>query len=132
MEQRAERAKYLEEFRNQYEEAFDGFLEFLTEFGDTPLPPDPSSMGFDERSLEELDRDELGTIRDILHTKLGIKVLDEDTLVRSYTTNAPEDATAPGEMKIDVLKTNIEGTFLQEIKYADNMVRWVIGPDQDI
>ncbi|MDO8429442.1 MAG: hypothetical protein Q7S88_02320 [Candidatus Daviesbacteria bacterium] len=100
---------------------------------DIPRPPDPYSMGFDERTLEELTPAELEVARRVIYSKLGLDPdkIDDDK-VRTYESPVPEDAKSPGIIKIDVFKTNNPDIFLQELNSPDGEKRWLIGPDQDI
>lgn len=126
--------RLLEALRQQYREGLPGFLESIDELGDgEPLPPEPYSLGLDdERTFEELSVDELKVVREELHRYLGINLTDPNEAVRRYFTFAQEESTVPGEMQVKVKKTNREGIFLQEMRYEDNALRWVVGPDRNI
>ncbi len=122
----------LEIFRQNFEKGLDDLLALNEEFPGNPLSPDPSSMGFDERTLEQLSMQELSEIRGILYQRLGINMEDPGAQVDIYPTNAPAGATSPGPMEVRVLKTNQPDLFLQEIVYQDRVTRWAIGPNQRI
>jgi hypothetical protein len=119
----------------EYGEAVVNLVETMLESPEEwpePLPPDPYSFGMGERTFEQMGMEELAVIRHMLYTVLGINVMDPETLVRTYKSIAAESAEAPGEIEWDVLKTNRKGMVLQEGKYSDRMVRWVVGPDKNI
>ena len=130
-----EKEQSLRTFEYEFTRGLADVLELLELMPEQPLAPDPCSMGFDERTLEELDPDELAVVRGVLFSNLGVdpEKLDE-AIVRQYNTPAPENAKVPGEIKVDVYKTNKEeeGIVLQELTFADGEKRWVVGPDVDI
>lgn len=121
----------IEAFRKEYQYQL-GVLLDSGIYEDLPLPPDPYSMGIRETNLEELNREQLSAVRDILFGALGVDREDPSFLQRVYKTEAPQGALVPGEISATVFKTNREGLFLQELTYADSQQRWVIGPDVNI
>lgn len=125
----AEFENHNEEFREAFGKGLDDLLNLLEVAGDTPLPVDPSSMGVDERTFEELSEAEKKLAQGVIYERLG---LDPDKLpeakVRDYTTQAPEQ----GEIQVTVFRTNNEELFLQELTFADGEKRYMLGPDQDI
>lgn len=85
-----------EEFRQKFRQEFSDLLEsglFETE----PLPPDPSSMGLGETTLEELSPEQLSIVRETIFGKLGVDDKNPDFLHREYESEAPEEATVPGK-----------------------------------
>lgn len=135
MAERSEQEEQLEAFKESYKEGLEGLLELLEVAPEQPLPPDPSSMGIDERTLEELSPEELAAARSILFERFGVDPEKlEEARVRQYSTPAPEEGKVPGDIRVDVYKTNMEeeGIVLQELTFADGAQRWVVGPDQDI
>jgi hypothetical protein len=135
MSEIGEEEQRLRNFEYEFTKGLADLLELLELRPEQPLAPDPFSMGFDERTLEELNPDELGIVRRSLFYNLGIDTNKlEKFLVRQYSTPAPEDAKVPGEIKVDVYRTNkeVDGIFLQELTFTDDEKRWVIGPDVDI
>lgn len=123
----------LEAFKEKFKVGFLEFLDFMEQFGDIPMPPDPSSMDMDDpRTLEELSLKEIAQARVVIFEELGIDPTRGSFELRSYKTIPPEDAVSPGEIDVHVLKTNREGVVLQELVFQDRVVRWLLGPDQDI
>lgn len=113
---------FKEDFRRGLGDLF-GYLEVAPE---EPIPPDPSSMGFDDRTLEDITDTERAELKRILFEELGVDPNNnKDSLVRSYKVEA---------LNIQVFRTNREdeGIFLQEILYPDGEKRWVVGPDRNI
>ena len=121
----------LAEFRLRVEGGVGDFLDFVAEFGDTPLPPDPSSMMDDPRSMEELLSDEQMVVRDVVYSALGLHG-SGDIEVRRYETEAPPEARVPGKVRVTVSRTNREGIFIHEMVFPDGALRWAVGPDVDI
>ncbi len=121
----------LEKFGRRYEEELDGLLDSGI-CDDEPLPPDPSSMGMGETSLEELTDDELSVVRETLFKKLEVNPLDPKATHRTYQTEAPQEASVPGEINVRVFKTNREEAYLQEMTFQDGKRRWTIGPDSNM
>ena len=117
------REKQLEVFKANFEHGIDEMLELADFLFDIPKPPDPYSMGFDEKAVAQ----------QVIYQKFGLtpEIRDEARL-RTYTTQAAEDAKVPGEIKVDMFKTNQENLFLQELTFQDGHKSWVIGPDQNI
>lgn len=133
MDQEKHESQELEAFREQYRAALPEFIEFVTDLGDGLLyPPDPASMNMDERNFEMLNLEELNAVRAELHNFFEINPNDPNKIIRRYSSMAPEGSTTPGEMQIEVKRTNVEGIVLQEMTYGDRAVRWVAGPDADI
>lgn len=126
-------AKLLEVFRANFETGIDEMLEMADFLFDRPKPPDPYSMGFDERAVDELSDEEKAVAQQVIYRKFGLTPdkLDE-ARVRTYATQAPEDAKVPGEIKAEMFRTNREDIFLQELTFQDGSKSWVIGPDQNI
>ncbi len=127
------RERQLEVFRANFEHGIDEMLELADFLFDIPKPPDPYSMGFDERAIDELTDDEKAVAEQVIYQKFGLNPerIDEARL-RTYTTQAAEDAKVPGEIKVAMFKTNQENLFLQELTFQDGHKSWVIGPDQNI
>lgn len=126
-------AEQLEEFKENFREGLITSLEFAAEFTpDAPIPPDPLSMGFDERTLEEISRNELAVVQEVLYQELGLEPAIENFKVREYVASPSEGATVPGEVEVYVYKTNREGIFLQELLFKDGQKRWMFGPDVNI
>jgi len=121
----------LEEFRRRYEEELEELLDSGL-YDSEPLPPDPSSMGLGEITLEDLGSEEMDIIRDVLYERFEINPSASDVLHREYKSQAPAEATVPGEIDIKVFKTNREGTYLHEMTFRDGAVRWAVGPDSNI
>lgn len=119
----------LELFGEEYREALEGFLEGAedNEFFKDPVSPDPFSLGVSDDTLEDMDIDHLGAVRNVLHRVLQIDPMDPDTLIREYVAEAPETAESPGEIKVAVLKTKFKGMGLHEMRFKDRMVRWTVG-----
>lgn len=130
---------FREHFRNSLRELLDNAEIIL----DVPRPPDPASMGFDERTLEELGDAEKRLVRDILFEQLGIDPQKEEAArQRTYQTQTEVEITRqsgsviPSHSPIDVFvyrtNRNDQGIVLQELIFPDKERRWVIGPDQNI
>lgn len=143
MAERDSRRKELEAFRESFEAGFPGFLEFVEEFGDTPVPPDPFSMGIDDRTLEDLSPDELRIVRSITFAQLGIDQRNPAVArVRNYQSRTPDMIKRPSGLVIpkgspidvEVFKTNRleQGIHLHELTFSDRALRWAVGPNQDI
>ncbi len=128
MSEQNKESQELAAFGENFRAGLNDLLELLAVSPD-PLPPDPASMGFDERTLEELSPAEKALVQQILYQTLGV-----DPLVKSreYMTQAPQEATVPGEVLVWVYPTNQEGIVLQEMMFLDGDKRWVLGPDQNI
>lgn len=128
-------AKHIEVFKLNFKEGLDELLDNAKLLLDIPRPPDPVSMGFDERTLEELTEAEKVVIRDTLFERLGIDPLQLDrSRIRNYKTETPDGIKFPGKIDVSVYRTTQAGEeiFLQELTFPDGEKRWVIGPDQDI
>lgn len=126
-------AEQLEEFKENFRAGLVETLDFFLELTpDAPIPPDPLSMGFDERTLEELNRSELAVVQEVLYQELGLEPAIENFKVREYVAPPSEGDTVPGEVEVSVYKTNREGVFLQELFFKDGQKRWVFGPDVNI
>lgn len=128
-----ENENQLEVFRANFEESLQDLLDSAEIMLDIPRPPDPASMGFDDRNMEELTPVEREVAKQVIFQTLGLEPtkLDEVKL-RKYTTNSAADTPAPGEVQVNVYKTNKADLFLQELLFSDGEKRWVIGPNQDI
>lgn len=126
-------AEKLEAFRINFEHGIDEMLELADFLFDIPKPPDPYSMGFDERAIDELSDEEKAVAQQVIYQKFGLTPdkLDE-ARVRTYATQAPEDAKVLGEIRVEVFRTNREDISLQELTFQDGHKSWVIGPDQNI
>ena len=125
--------KQLEIFRGDFELGIDEMLEMADFLFDNPKAPDPYSMGFDERAIDELSDDEKAVAQQVIYQKFGlIPESLEEARIKAYSTQAPEDAKVPGEVKVEMFKTNQENLFLQELTFQDGHKSWVIGPDQNI
>lgn len=123
----------LETYESRYRAGLQNFLLFLEDFADIPRVPDPSAIDMgDERTFEELSEGEMKVIKQALYEEFAIDPIKQDTVVRTYQTEAPSEATVPGPIKATVFKTNRKGVFLQELVYSDNAVRYAAGPDMDI
>ena len=133
MEERESKERQLEAFRANFEHGLDEMLELADFLFDIPKPPDPYSMGFDERAIDELNDEEKAAAQQVIYQKFGLNPERlEESRIRIYTTQAPEDAKVPGEIKVETFKTNREDLFLQELTFQDGHKSWVIGPDQNI
>lgn len=111
----------------------EGLLDAAEILLDIPRPIDPSSMGFDVRTMGELTPIEKDVARQLVFQRLGIDPNKlEEYRTRQYTTFPVEDVPAPGEIKAEVYRTNTEDIFLQELTFPDGEKRWLLGPDQDI
>ncbi|MBI2040453.1 hypothetical protein HYT18_05290 [Candidatus Microgenomates bacterium] len=132
-ENREEQEEQLETFRANFKYGIDEMLELADFLFDIPKPLDPYSMGFDERAIDELSDEEKAVAKQVIYHKFGLNPdrIDE-ARIRTYTTKAAEDSKVPGEIKVDVFKTNQENLFLQELTFQDGHKSWVIGPDQNI
>lgn len=129
----SERGEYLENFSGKYKKGLEELLEHLETFGPSPVPPDPSSLDMDdERTLEELEIDELQRVESVLCKTLGVDIQNPDFEVRRYNSFARMEAKVPGKIEVRVLKTNRERVFLQEMTFLDGEVRWVVGGDTNI
>src|SRR6266571_7906598 len=124
MESSHEGESHRKEFERRYREELDELVD-MGLFDDEPLPPDPSSMGIGETNFEELTDEEITIVREVLFKTLGVNASNPDSVQRTYTTEAPQEATVPGEIGVTVFKTNREDTFLQEMNYQDGKQRWV-------
>lgn len=131
----------LEAFRENFDAGLDELLDNAEIFLDVPRPPDPNSMGFDDRTLEELNTEELEVVRQTLYKKLEIDPGDPQRFkIRDYQTKTiaplkrPSGIVIPPEstINVSVYRTNREEVFLQELTFPDNDIRWALGPDQDI
>lgn len=133
MDERETKSKQLEVFKENFKNGLGDLLELLEISPDAPLPPDPYSLGFDERTFEDLDRQEKEAAQEILYQQLGLdpERLD-DFKVREYISKAPDQARVPGKISVVVYRTNKEDVFLQELTFEDGEKRWVVGPDLDI
>lgn len=123
----------LETFRANFEHGIDEMIEMADFLFDLPKPPDPYSMGFDERTIDQLGEDEKAIVQRVIYQKFGLTPEKlAETRIRSYSTQAPEDAKVPGEIKVEMFRTNKEDIFLQELIFQNGDKSWVIGPDQNI
>ncbi len=127
------REKQLEVFRANFEHGIDEMLELADFLFDIPKPLDPYSMGFDERVIDELSDDEKAVAQQVIYQKFGLTPESlEEAKIKAYTTQAPDDAKIPGDIKVEIFRTNREDIFLQELTFQDGHKSWVIGPDQNI
>ncbi len=138
-----DRRQELEAFRESFESGFQEFLEFVEQFGDAPVPPDPLSMGIAERTLEDLNPDELRIVRSITFAQLGIDQRNTAAFrVRNYQSRTPDLIRRPSGViipkdsviDIEVFRTNRvqQGIHLHELTFPDRALRWAVGPDQNI
>lgn len=128
-------AEHIEVFKSDFKEGLDELLDNAEILLDIPRPPDPVSMGFDERTIEELGEAERIVVKGILFERLGIDHQQPDkSRIREYITQTPPDTKFPGEIKVSVYRTTQEeeGIYLQELTFPDGEKRWVIGPNQNI
>lgn len=123
----------LEIFKANFEHDIDEMLELADFLFDVPKPPDPYSMGFDERTIDELTNEEKVIAQEVIYQKFGLTPEGlNKARIKTYTTRASEEAKVPGEIKIEMFRTNREDIFLQELTFQDGHKSWVIGPDQNI
>ena len=121
------------EFLENYRNGIGDVLEMLEFDPETPLSPDPLSMGFDERTMEELTVREKQDMEEILFEELiGDQEQVDASTVRTYQSQAPEQAAAPGTIDVSVFHTKHEEVFLQQMTSADGEKRFVVGPDVNI
>lgn len=133
MNEQESQAEHLEAFRGNFEQGIDEMLEMADFLFDRPKPLDPYSMGFDDRTIDELTDQEKLIAREVIYQKLGIASGElGETSVRSYSTEAAENSKTPGEIKVAVFITNTPDIYLQELTYHNGDQSWVIGPNQDI
>ena len=133
MSETENQAEKLEAFRANFEHGIDEMLEMADFLFDRPKPPDPYSMGFDERTIDQLSPEEKAVAQQAIYQKFGLTPESlEQAKVRSYSTQAPEDAVVPGKVSVEMFRTNQKDIFLQEMIFQNGDKSWVIGPDQDI
>ena len=132
-EETKNRLEVLEVFKAEFERGLQDLLDSAEVLLDRPRPIDPFSMGFDERTMEELSLAEKEAARQIIYQVLDLEPdRIEEAKLRKYTTHLPEGDLVSGEIQVEVFRTNIEDIFLQELTFLDGGRRWLIGPDQDI
>ncbi|KKS13690.1 hypothetical protein A2617_04340 [Candidatus Daviesbacteria bacterium RIFOXYD1_FULL_41_10] len=129
-----EEEKQLEAFEANFTQGLNDLLENAEILLDIPRPIDPSSMGFDERTMEDLTSAEKKVVVKVIYQKLG---LDPNNLelskLREYKTRQKNPNTpSQDDINIIVFRTNQASIVLQELVNPDGEKRWVIGPDQDI
>ena len=127
--------EWSERFREGFKEFADNLELFLDE--DRPaLPVDPSSLDMgDERTFEELDQKEQEAVLKLTLVSLEVDLHDSDQYVRQYWADPSIEPKVSGKILIRVFKTNrteSEGTYLHEMNYQDQGVRYSIGRDEDI
>lgn len=126
-------AERLEAFSANFEHGIDEMLEMAEFLLDSPKPLDPYSMGFDERTIDQLSAVEKTIAQQVIYQKFGLTTEKlEEARIKTYITQAPKDAKVPGEIKVEMFRTNKENIFLQELTFQNGDKSWVIGPDQNI
>jgi len=121
MTEQTSEQKPIEAFREQFAAEFDLLVDLIQlddyPTGD-PVDIDPFSMGFDERTIEELDPEEIDAIRGVLFKRLipGDKK-------REYTDQNPETG---GKIDVSVFETDEEEIELHEMSFSDGEKRWQI------
>lgn len=80
-------AEKLEAFRANFDHGIDEMLELAGFLFDIPKPPDPYSMGFDERAIDELSDEEKAVVQQVIYQKFGL-IPDklEEARIKTYTT----------------------------------------------
>ncbi len=115
-----------EQLKKDFAEELDAWVERVID-PDMPTEPlgiDPSNMGIDERTFEDLTPKEKFDISESLFDQLGVDPLKIDQLrVRQYPVD--ENTTA------HVYRTTRQ-TFLQELIDQSGESRFLIGPDENI
>lgn len=139
MPERNAENRRIKEFESRFSTALDELLDNASILLTTPMPPDPLSLGIDERTLHELTTEELNLIRRVLFSKLKVDITDP---IRTYQTGIGAEVMRPSGVmipahsmiQVSVFRTNreSEGLYLQELTYPDSVKGWVIGPDQNI
>lgn len=120
----------LELFQNDFEHGIDELLEMSDFLLDEPRPLDPYSMGFDDRTFEELGEAEKTIVQQVVYNKFDLdpQQMSKD-LVREYnlTNEASPDSDS---IQVAVYRTNQQGKglYLHELTFADNEKRWMVGP----
>lgn len=123
----------LEKFSEGFRIGLSDLLELLEVSCEDPLAIDPYSMGIDERNFEQLSAQEKAEAEKLIYEMLGLETENLSRLkTREYVSETSGDATIPGEIKVSVFNTNIEGVYLQELVFADGEKRFVLGPDKNI
>ena len=125
--------KELEIFRETYRSSLPEFIENLSLLGDTPLPPNPSSLDIDDvRDWEDLAVNKQQVLREELMRELGVDTKNPEQFVRQYISQESSMPTVPGDILVRVFKTNREDIFLQQLLFKDEEIRFMVGPDMDV
>lgn len=107
-------------------------LSFLEACPGETYPIDPESLSIG-KSAEELDPEEKKAVEEVILAEFGLtKGKLEKEKIREYESQASEDATVPGKIRIEVFETNKEGVYLQKLTFSDGEIRWVAGADTKI
>jgi hypothetical protein len=106
-------------------------LDEIIEMTGNVYPANPSNLGMeDDRDFGQLSVGELEAIRAQLCARYGVDLDAPESLHRTYTTEAPEEAGVPGTITVDVFSSATEH-FLHRLTYADGTVSYLVGPDVD-
>lgn len=111
---------------------FEGLLPVMP---NEALPPDPSSLGFDERSLEELEEDEIEIVNRVTFEVCGIDP-KQSVAKRQYLVFADDLAEVSGVVRAEVFDAENpelleQGVVVHRWIFPDGQVRLRVESEQD-
>ncbi len=126
-----EEAERLEQFENDFISAF-ADIDFLGDDEEFFLPIQPESffsMG-DQRTFDELSREEQEILKNVTFQELEIPIEKEPE--RTYTVaGPPREDGEPSETHVRIFSTNRSDKkiFLHEMNYEDGSVGYALAPE---
>ncbi|KXK08999.1 MAG: hypothetical protein UZ21_OP11001000051 [Microgenomates bacterium OLB22] len=129
---RVEGAEAAMRFEGKYADLLVEFDSLLEAMEGEVISADPTTMGAEDvRGFEEMSAAEVESMIALVCARYGVDLSDPSYVHREYVTAAPDEATVPGPIRVQVYLGE-SGQYVHLLTYADGSKACMVGADSDI